>query len=126
MKPAKATDNRAAGGRAERVTAARLVEHGRQVGQRALSFGDSVESLLCEAEAFVRGGLQRNPYATLGAAAAVGFVVAGGLGGRLLGTIALISGRAFAGAALQSAVIRALVPAGDHDASPSEPDKEKP
>ena len=94
-------------------TAGRFLEHGRQVHRDARSLGDSVEGMLSDAQALVLGGLDRSPYTTLGAAAAFGFVVGGGLSGRLLPSIALASGRAIASAALQGALLRMLVPEVD-------------
>ncbi len=62
-------------------------------------------------------GLERSPYLTLGAAAGLGFVAGGGLSGRLLTGIVVLSGRALASAALQGAVSRAIASAIDDEST---------
>lgn len=108
MKAAKSNGPRPAAGPDARITASRLMEQGRRVQQSAQTFGNSLEGLLSEAEAYVRDNLERRPYASLGAAAGAGFVVGGGLSARLLMTVAMMSTRALAFTAVQAALLRGI------------------
>ncbi len=92
--------------------ARRMLDQSRKVHRDARSLERSVEVLFTDAESALRQNLAESPYATLGIAAGIGFVVAGGLGGRLAIGLAAITGRALVSVALQSAVVGVL---GSHE-----------
>lgn len=88
--------------------ARRVFDQTRKIRDEARSLENSVETLFTEAESALRQSLAESPYTTLGIAAGVGFVVAGGLGGRLTLGLAALTGRALAGMALQKALAGVL------------------
>lgn len=120
MRAAKGNGPRPASGPDARLTASRLMDQGRRVQQSAQAFGNSLEDLLSEAETYVRDNIERRPYATLGAAAGVGFVVGGGVSARLLLTLAMMSTRALAFTAVQAALLRGIGGDTKPDASSGE------
>jgi hypothetical protein len=53
----------------------------------------SLDAARVDVETALRSGLERRPYAVLGAAAAIGYIAGGGLPSRLTGILLAIAGR---------------------------------
>lgn len=96
-----------------------LLERTQQVREDAGVFADAVQGALGEATTYVREHLEQRPYATLAAAAGVGFVLGGGLTLRMMSVLFRLGGRFAIGALAQGYLSRgSSVVAGEGEPGP--------
>jgi hypothetical protein len=72
---------------------ASLYDHGREVFREVQALRTAAEETAAEASELLCDRMQQRPYITLATAAAVGYVVGGGLASRLTGAVLAVAGR---------------------------------
>ena len=84
--------------------AERLYEHSRQVRAEATELASALTATVSELEGYLREELTQRPYATLGIAAGMGFVLGGGLASPIGRTLIRMAGRAALSRLVQSSL----------------------
>lgn len=82
----------------------------RAVGQAAVGLATAAKDFRATAQAYLTEHARERPYALLGTAAAVGFVLGGGLASRITMSLLMIGGRMVAGRVLTQILESELSP----------------
>lgn len=86
--------------------AERLREHAEELQSSASELGDAARALVDELSSAAREQLEQRPFTTLGATAAVGLVLGGGLSAGVLRRLVGMGGRVAVGMALRNVVAK--------------------
>ena len=85
---------RAASTGARPIAGNQILARGREVLNEARTLASSLEEAYDEIEEYLREQMEQRPYATLGAAAGIGYILGGGLPSRLTGLLVSLGTRA--------------------------------
>jgi len=104
IKPHKKTARRADSGtdpQSQPDYATRILETGRSIQEDAQALANTVNSATREVSSYLSQQLAERPYAALGVAAGVGFVLGGGLSARIASSLLTQGGRMLAASMIQ-------------------------